>query len=245
MNNLIHSLTRHKDRKGFAWLLDPDKCNPEQVPGVVEVADEMKIDCFLVGGSLVFTDGSRLIRELKSRSDIPVVLFPGSVNQVDMHADAILFLSLISGRNPDYLIGHHVLAAPRLKHSNLQILPTGYMLIDGGKPTSVQYMSNTTPIPRDKPDLAMATAMAGEMLGLELIYLDAGSGADIPVPCGIIEGVHQSVQLPVIVGGGLHDPEGVEAAYRAGADLVVVGNAVEGDPSLIRELVNVRDRFNT
>lgn len=173
-----------------------------------------------------------------------MILFPGSPLQVSSQADAILLLSLISGRNSEYLIGNHVVAAPFLRESGIEILPTGYILVNGGKQTSVSYMSNTQPIPNDKPDLALATAMAGEMLGLRIIFLDAGSGAIEPVPAQMIHNISSGVSVPLIVGGGLCTPEKVREAYLAGADLVVVGNAAEENPKLIEEMVRERDRFN-
>lgn len=166
----------------------------------------------------------------------PRILFPGNVLQVSREAEAILLLSLISGRNPDLLIGQHVIAAPYLKESGLEILPTGYLLIDGGSPTSVSYMSNTIPIPANKPDIARCTAMAGEMLGLRLMYLDAGSGARNPVPEAMIRAVRSEIGVPLIVGGGIRIPEQAMAAVSAGADLIVIGNAVEQSPQLILEM---------
>ena len=167
---------------------------------------------------------------------MPVVLFPGSNLHIDMAADAILFLSLISGRNPDFLIGQHVLAAPILKRSRLEILPTGYLLIDSGRQTTVSYISNTTPIPHDKPDVAACTAMAGEMLGLKLVYLDAGSGAQQPVTARMVATVRRTVDAPLVVGGGITTPAQAEELLRAGADLVVVGNAIETHQQLLADI---------
>jgi putative glycerol-1-phosphate prenyltransferase len=200
------------------------------------------VDFFLVGGSLLTsTFLNSTVRTLKGHSDIPVILFPGSNLHIDPSADAILLLSLISGRNPDFLIGQHVIAAPVLKKSKLEILPTGYMLIESGKPTTVSYISNTTPIPYDKPEVAACTAMAGEMLGLQLIYLDAGSGAQRPVSPRTIAAVRRSVEVPIIVGGGITTPQAAEDALRAGADVIVIGNGIEKDPNL---LVEVSERIS-
>jgi putative glycerol-1-phosphate prenyltransferase len=197
-----------------------------------------KVDLILVGGSLIANGYfERAITIIKQHTAIPVVLFPGNTMQIDEQADAILLLSLISGRNPEMLIGKHVLAAPTLKKSGLEILPTGYMLIDGGNITSVSYMSNTTPIPSDKSSIAACTAMAGEMLGLKFIYMDAGSGAKNPIPEKLIREVKNNITIPLFVGGGMRTPEAVKAACNAGADIVVVGNAIENDPSLIAVLV--------
>jgi putative glycerol-1-phosphate prenyltransferase len=173
---------------------------------------------------------------LKASTEVPVVLFPGSVYQLDGQADGLLLLSLISGRNPEFLIGHHVTVAGRIKRLGLPTVPTGYLLIDGGRPTSVSYMSGTTPIPADKPPIAAATALAGEQLGLKLIYLDAGSGAQNPIPASVIRAVREEVDLPVVVGGGIRSEQAAREALRAGADLIVVGTALENDPEWLHRL---------
>jgi len=193
-----------------------------------------------VGGSLLTSDNLyHCIRTLKENSKIPVILFPGNTYQVSRNADAMLFLSLISGRNPDMLIGMHVIAAPYVKLSGLETLPTGYMLIDSGKPTSVSYMSNSFPIPNDKKDIAACTAMAGEMLGLQLIFMDAGSGAKTPIPSDMIRFVKDSISVPLIVGGGLRSPEMAKKSLQAGADIIVVGNRLEENPELITSFAEV------
>jgi phosphoglycerol geranylgeranyltransferase len=226
--------------KQLAVLIDPDSVADESLlADTCKMCNTAGVDLILVGGSLI-TNGffERCIQIIKQHTSIPVVLFPGNIMQVDPQADAILLLSLISGRNPDMLIGKHVLAAPALKKSELEIIPTGYMLIDGGNITSVSYMSNTTPIPADKSSIAACTAMAGEMLGLKLIYMDAGSGANHAIPEALIKEVKQNISIPVFVGGGIRTPEAAVAACKAGADVVVVGNAIEKDPSLIKRLVD-------
>jgi phosphoglycerol geranylgeranyltransferase len=226
--------------KQLAVLIDPDSVSDESMlVNTCKMSNAAGADLILVGGSLI-TNGffERSISIIKEQTDIPVVLFPGSIMQISNQADAILFLSLISGRNPDMLIGKHVQAAPTLKKSGIEVIPTGYMLIDGGNITSVSYMSNTTPIPSDKAAIAACTAMAGEMLGLKLIYMDAGSGAKQPIPAALIREVKQSISAPLFVGGGMRTPEAVKTACDAGADIVVVGNAIEKDPSLIAKLVN-------
>lgn len=241
---LLHQLQSNKlsGRRSLAVLVDPDKTNPPACMQLARAAVENKVDFFFVGGSLITSNFlNSAIRTLKGNSDIPVVLFPGSNLHIDTTADAILFLSLISGRNPDYLIGQHVIAAPVLRKSRLEILPTGYMLIESGKPTTVSYISNTTPIPYDKPEVAACTAMAGEMLGLQLMYLDAGSGAQRPVSPRMISAVRKSIQVPVIVGGGITSPQAAEDAFQAGAGLLVVGNGIEQDPDL---LVEISERVN-
>ena len=168
-----------------------------------------------------------IISSLKKECEIPIVLFPGNHSQISNKADGILFLSLISGRNPEYLIGQHVNAAPVLAKSKLEVIPTGYMLIENGKATSVEYISQTKPIPRNKTDIALATAMAGEMLGLKMIYLEAGSGAKHPVPVKMIKSLAATLKIPIIVGGGIRSKKQMQKAFKAGADIVVVGTAIE------------------
>jgi putative glycerol-1-phosphate prenyltransferase len=177
---------------------------------------------------------------LKANSDIPVVLFPGGNHHIEPAADALLLLSLVSGRNPEFLIGQHVVAAPLLKRSGLELLSTGYILIDGGAPTTVSYVSNTQPIPADKAGIAASTALAAEQLGHKLIYLDGGSGAKTPVPPRRIAAVRREVAAPLIVGGGIRTAEAAAAAWQAGADIVVVGNAAEEDPNRLAEIGAVR-----
>lgn len=185
-----------------------------------------------------------VIAAIRQQSDTPVILFPGNPLHIDPSADAVLFLSLLSGRNAEFLIGQHVIAAPLLKRSGLEILPTGYMLVDSGTQTTVSYISGTTPLPYDKPDVAACTAMAGEMLGLQLMYLDAGSGARRPVPPRMIAAVRAVVDTPLVVGGGISSGEKAYEALKAGADLIVVGNGIEQDPDLLPELVAVVREFN-
>lgn len=225
-------------KKSIAVLIDPDKiANASQLEPLLRLANENCVDYFFVGGSLVTTSNlAEVVKTIKENISIPVVLFPGNALQIDPSADAILFLSLISGRNPDLLIGQHVLAAPILKNNKLEILPTGYILINSGKTTSVAYISNTTPIPEDKYSLAACTAMAGEMLGLKLIYLDAGSGAEREVNKKMISAVRKSVDVPLIVGGGINTSLKAIQALEAGADLIVIGNALEKSPGLLTEI---------
>jgi len=218
-------------------LLDPDKLKRDALAKTVALANKSEVDFIFVGGSLLVSqEFENTIIEIKKRTKIPVVIFPGSPLQISNQANAILFLSLISGRNADLLIGQQIVAAPYLKASSLEILPTGYMLIDSGKPTTAQYISNTLPIPADKPDIAACTALAGEMLGLKLIYLDGGSGAKNPVSAEMIRKVRQTISVPLIVGGGIKTPENAYAACKAGADIIVVGNAAEKDFSLIKKI---------
>lgn len=231
--------SKKEGKKLFSILVDPDKTNGSSIETLLRNTEKAKPDYFLVGGSLLTEDSlTRCITQLKSSSDIPIILFPGSILQVSKKADAILFLSLISGRNPDLLIGHHVISAPYVKASGLEVISTGYMLIDSGRQTTASYISNTTPIPSDKSEIAACTAIAGEMLGLKLIYMDGGSGALNPIPTKMISDVTKAVSVPVIVGGGIKTPEKAFENCQAGADMIVIGNALEKDPTLMHEISN-------
>lgn len=224
-------------KKSFAVLIDPDKVDGTKIDQLVTLGVEAKVDYFFVGGSLVISSYlDECIQQIKAACDIPVILFPGSPSQVSKYADALLYLSLISGRNPELLIGQHVISAPFVKKSGLEIMPTGYMVIDGGAPTTVSYISNATPIPADKNEIAMCTAIAGEMLGMKLIYMDAGSGAKRPITELMIEKVARHIEAPLIIGGGITDPEKAYRNCKAGADVIVVGNAIEKDVNLIKEV---------
>jgi putative glycerol-1-phosphate prenyltransferase len=225
-------------KKSIGVLIDPDKIeDTSTLTNLINLANENCVDYFLVGGSLVTsTNFSEVVSYIKQTVTIPVIIFPGSSIQIDPAADAILFLSLISGRNSDLLIGQHVVAAPILKNTKLEIIPTGYLLINSGRTTSVAYISNTTPIPDDKYSLAACTALAGEMLGLRLMYLDAGSGAENEISARMISTVRKSVKSPLIVGGGIDTPRKALNALEAGADMIVIGNALEKDPNLLIEI---------
>jgi len=237
--NIYQSITekKAKDIKQFAVLIDPDKPSDSHLEEIALYANEAKVDYFFVGGSLLtYNNLENCINILKKNTDIPVVLFPGNNLQICSKADAILFLSLISGRNPDFLIGNHVVAAPYIKESKLEVIPTAYMLIESGKSTTALYMSNTHPIPSDKEDIAACTAMAGEMLGLKLIYMDAGSGALHAVSSQMIEKVRKNTSSPIIVGGGIKTPEKAIENCKAGADIIVVGNGIEKSTQMIKEV---------
>ena len=217
---LYHQFETNKKsgKKSFAVLIDPDKVDNEKIDQLLTLATEAKVDYFFVGGSLVISSHlDECIQQIKAESTIPVLLFPGSPSQVSKYADALLYLSLISGRNPELLIGQHVISAPFVKKSGLEIMPTGYMVID---------------------EIAMCTAMAGEMLGMKLIYMDAGSGAKRPITEAMIEKVARNIEIPLIIGGGITEPEKAYRNCKAGADVIVVGNAIEKDPSLIKEISN-------
>ncbi len=241
MRGIYHSLLERKlnGKKSFAVLVDPDKVTDDTVGQLVELAVKSKVDYFFVGGSLVISNYlDECVQLIKSSCDIPVILFPGSPSQVSKYADALLYLSLISGRNPELLIGQHVVSAPVVKQSGLEIMATGYMVIDGGAPTTVSYISNAAPLPADKNEIAMCTAMAGEMLGMKLIYMDAGSGARRAISEGMIQKVSGCIDIPLIVGGGILTPEKAYLNCKAGADVIVVGNAIEKDTSLIYDIAS-------
>lgn len=235
LNDLAKAHTQGDKR--FAVLIDPDQSNLQHFEQILKLANGEGVDYILLGGSLILDDKlNHCIHAIKGLTDIPIMLFPGSVMQVSPYADAILFLSLISGRNPEYLIGQHVQAAPMIHKSKLEVIPTGYMLVDGGRLTSAQYISHSLPLPSDKEEIAVATALAGQMLGMQCLYMDAGSGAKQPVPNAMIQSVRDLVNLPLIIGGGLDNAEKVYQKAKAGATMVVVGNAIEKDPALILEM---------
>ncbi len=232
-------------KKSLAILIDPEIDKLQHIEKILQLSLENGIDYFFVGGSLLVDENlDHCLRILKQQSQIPVILFPGSKSQINSKADGILLLSLISGRNPDLLIGQHVEAAPALRRSNLEILSTGYMLIESGNYTTAHYISNTMPIPAHKPEIAACTAMAGEMLGLKLIYLDGGSGAKQPVPTSLIQSVNQAVDIPIIIGGGITTGESLFSTLDAGADIAVIGNAIEKNPNLINEFSIVAKTFS-
>ena len=235
----IYDRLSDTSKKKFVVLIDPDKPTDKEIIDIVEKSKNVGVDFFFVGGSLLTTDSlDNCIKLIKQHSDIPVLIFPGNSLQISKWCDGFLLLSLISGRNSEMLIGRHVIAAPYLKLYGNEIIPTGYMLIDGGRQTSVSYMSNTTPIPHDKDDIAMCTALAGEMLGLKIIYLDAGSGAIEPVSPEMINKVKQTIEIPLIVGGGINTPEKAANAAKAGADIIVVGNALEKSIDNLQEFAD-------
>ncbi len=229
-----------RDRKGSGYfvLIDPDKREESEILNLAGVCAESGVDAILVGSSLLLSNRfNSTIQAIKKQYAIPIIIFPGSTIQLSEHADALLFLSLISGRNPEFLIGTQVLGAPIVRKMGLEAISTGYMLVDSGRVTAAEFMSNSKPIPRDKPDIAVAHAMAGEYLGMKLIYLEAGSGASHTVPENMIEAVSGYVQIPVVVGGGIRTPEEARRKVEAGASFIVTGNVLEesGSTDLIRE----------
>lgn len=229
--------SRRNDEKMLAVLIDPDKASPDHLQTLLQNKHLNKVDFLFVGGS-VLTSGNikDTIKGIRNHTDLPVVIFPGSPDQICDDADAILLLALVSGRNPELLIGKHVESALRLKQSGLEILSTAYILIDGGTQTTVSYISGTVPIPSNKPGLAAVTALAGEQLGKQIIYMDAGSGAQNPIPADVITSVRKLVDSPIIVGGGIRTVEGIKSAWDAGADVVVIGNFLETDPGFLSQL---------
>lgn len=231
-------------KKSLALLIDPENTyQKEDLNQLMSIANQAGINFVFVGGSLVTNNHiDKVIKDIKSSFDLPVVLFPGGLNQISAHADAILFLSLISGRNPEFLISKQVAAAPLVKKLGLDVIPTGYLLI--GSTSSASYMSNTTPIPYHKNDIASATAIAGELMGQKAIYLDAGSGAEEPVRFEMIETVKKSISVPLIVGGGITSFDTAYAALEAGADVLVVGNATEKNPQVILDIAGAVKAMN-
>jgi geranylgeranylglyceryl phosphate synthase family protein len=230
-------------KKSLALLIDPDKASDESLDIILGVASENSTDYIFTGGSITFSGIDTVIMKIRERCSIPVVLFPGNLLQLTRQADRILLLSLISGRNPELLIGNHVLAAPYIKDIRERITSVGYILINCGGKTSVEYMSQTESIPADKPEIVVATAIAGEMLGLGMIYLEGGSGASYPVPQDIISAVRDNISIPLAVGGGIRTGNEVRQIYMAGADLVILGNGCEKKPELLREASLIRDQI--
>jgi phosphoglycerol geranylgeranyltransferase len=229
--------------KSIGLLLDPDIAKGDSLRNLLRIAQECNADYILAGGSLTFSSIDNLIDEVRSLCSIPVVLFPGNLLQLSHKPDIIMLLSLISGRNPELLIGNHITAAPYLKNVKDKLVSVGYILINCGNRTSVEYISQTEAIPSGKPEIAVATALAGEMLGLGMIYLEAGSGAESHVPLNIIKAVRENISIPVIVGGGIRNTAEVENIFNAGADTVILGNGCEKNPELLREACRVRDKL--
>ncbi|MBA3647690.1 MAG: geranylgeranylglyceryl/heptaprenylglyceryl phosphate synthase [Chitinophagales bacterium] len=230
---------KNNRQKKFAMLIDPDRVSAESLVRIADAAQKAAVDFLFLGGSLVINNTfNECVYILKSCCEIPIIIFPAHAMQVQEDADAILFLSLISGRNPELLIGQHVIAAPLLRASSLEIIPTGYMLVDGGAPTTVSYISNTIPIPWDKDEIAVCTALAGEYLGLKILYLDTGSGALNSVSTSMVSKVSTATSVPLIAGGGIRSAEKAYDLCQAGADIIVAGNAIEKDFALIGKLSN-------
>jgi len=225
----------------FFILLDPDKLPKNKVRNLVKKSEKAGVDGFLIGSSLLLSSKFEdIVRETKKNTKLPVIIFPGNANQISKYADAILFLSLISGRNPHLLIGEQVKAAPLIKEYDLEAIPTGYILIQSGKPTSVQFMSDTQPIPNDKPDIVKAHALAAQYLGMKFVFLEAGSGAENPVLDSIVKEVRNFIDIRIIVGGGIRTPQQAKSKVRNGADVVIIGNALEKsyDDKILRDFAD-------
>lgn len=228
-----------KQGGGFLLLLDPDRTPERDYLALADTAEECGVDALLVGSSFVLESRfAESVREIKKNTRLPVIIFPGSSNQITNHADAILFTSLLSSRNPQYLIDEQVKGAPLVKNAGLEVISCGYLLVDSGGYTSVQFMSSSLPIPRTKNDIACAHALAAQYLGMQMVYLEAGSGARLPVPEEMVRAISAYIDIPVIVGGGLTTPEECSSRISAGATFVVVGNHLERDrrQNLLREL---------
>lgn len=240
---IYHSILNSKAKK-FVLLIDPDKHDEQSLSFLSEIINDSATDFIFIGGSLVSGRLDAAVEQIKMSTGIPVILFPGNLLQLTDKADAVLLISLISGRNPDYLIGNHVLAAPFLKKSNLEIISTGYILVSDKNTSAVEYISNTKPIPSNKTDIVVATAIAGEMLGNRLIYLEAGSGAGESVRVELVSAVKKNISVPLVVGGGIKTAEEVKNIYAAGADIVVIGNAAEKNPAIIKEMGKVSNVMN-
>lgn len=228
----------------IAVLLDPDQCRGSLLASTIAALKSNVPDFIFVGGSHTLSSTDSLIELLKEETKAKVILFPGNASQFSIKADALLYLSLFSGRNAEFLIGQHITSSIAIKNSDIEVIPTGYLLIDGGKPSSVEYISNTRPIPRDKNEIALSTSVAAELLGMKLIYLEAGSGASFAVPTEMIQSVKSGLSIPLIVGGGIKTTEQLRNAFEAGADLVVVGNIFESNPSKIAEFVECTHELN-
>jgi len=230
-------------KKSIALLLDPDKAKGDSLRNILSIAKKSNTDYILAGGSLTFNSIDTLIDNIRELCSIPVILFPGNLLQLTHNADLIMLLSLISGRNPELLIGNHVIAAPHLKDIKGKLISVGYILISCGSKTSVEYISQTEAIPSDKPEIVVATALAGEMLGLRMIYLEAGSGASRHVPISIIKAVRENISIPIAVGGGIKNKQEVEDIFNAGANLIILGNGCEKNPDLLKDACRIRDTF--
>ena len=229
------------DEKGAAYvvLIDPDRKNENLLESRVESANESGVDALFVGGSLMMDMKCKeRVKRIKDVSNIPVIFFPGGVGQLNAYYDAMLFMSVISGRNPHYLIGEQAIAAPIVKDIGMETIPTGYILMDGGAGSTVEFMSGTRPIPMNRSDIAVAHALAGQYLGMKLIYLEAGSGAKEPVGNNVVEAVTETLDIPVIVGGGIRNAETASEKVIAGASIIVTGTVIEENSSLMSELAD-------
>lgn len=247
-NNIYQSIIKNTSNgvKMFGVLIDPDKQNVKELIETVRICNESDVDYFFVGGSIItHGDMQKTTRLIKENSTKPIIIFPGNPDQISDYADAILFLSLISGRNPEFLIGHQVSAAPILKSTNLEVIPTGYLLVDCGTTTTAIYVSDTNPIPHDNAEIAANTALAGEYLGLKLTYIDGGSGAKKCISTAMISKTKDTLNGPLIIGGGIRTSQAAKEIYKAGADIIIVGNGAEENRNLITNIAEMKHQFNS
>ena len=239
--SILNYLKKTIDKKGAAYvvLIDPDKKNNQSIEKIVNLGNNSGVDAFFIGGSLIMdSEYNRRVRDIKNKSKIPIILFPGGVNQINSYFDAMLYTSIISGRNPHYLIGEQVIAAPIVKDLEIETIPTGYILVDGGSVSMVQVMSGTIPLPMQKIDAIIAHALAGQYLGKKMIYLEAGSGAKYPVQNNIIKALKDVLNIPLIIGGGLSSPEIVNEKVIAGASVIVTGTIIETESTIMNEIAD-------
>jgi phosphoglycerol geranylgeranyltransferase len=243
MSKVFQQLLDIKSEKGAGYivLIDPDRKNEDTLVKQVTVANKSSVDALFVGGSLMMdSKHNERVAVIKKEADIPVIFFPGGLNQLNQYYDAILFMSLLSGRNPQYLIGEQVVAAPIINDLGIEVIPTGYLLFDGGANSTVEFMSDTKPLPMNRPDIAVAHALAAEYLGKKLIYLEAGSGATHAIPLEIIQQIAAETNVPLIVGGGIRTPEAARERVAAGASFIVTGSILEenGNNGLMKEFAD-------
>lgn len=246
-NNIYNTILNNtaNNKKMFGVLIDPDKQNVAELIKTIHVCNDANVDYFFVGGSIITKgDMNKTTRLIKENSSKPIIIFPGGPDQISTYADAILFLSLISGRNPDFLIGHQITAAPIIKKTDLEVIPTGYLLVDCGTITTAIYVSDTNPIPHENADIAATTALAGQYLGLKLTYIDGGSGAKKCISTEMIKKTKENLNTPLIIGGGIRTTDAAKKIYAAGADLIIVGNGAEENRSLITEIADLKTQIN-
>ena len=230
--NYLLDVIREKGA-GYFVLIDPDKKNSSNIEAVVHAANKSEVDALLVGGSLMMDAGNHnRVAKIKKNAEMPVIFFPGGVTQLNGYYDAMFFMSILSGRNPHYLIGEQVIAAPIVKEIGIETIPMGYLLLDGGTTSTVEFMSSTKPIPMDRPDITVAHALAAQYLGKKILYLEAGSGAKFPVSIETIEAVCNQIEIPIIVGGGIKTPKDAKERVKAGASFIVTGTVTEKSENL-------------
>ena len=215
---------------GYIVLIDPDKNSEKSLEEKISKINECGVDAIFVGGSLILDNNcEKRVKMIKSLSKVPIIFFPGGISQLNKYYDAMLFMSILSGRNPHYLIGEQVIAAPIVKDLRIETIPTGYLIVDGGSNSSVQFMSGSNPIPIEKPDILVAHALAAQYLGKKIVYLESGSGAKNPIPNHLLEAVKRYIDIPIIIGGGIRTPESAYEKVKAGASFIVTGTAIEND----------------